>query len=389
MRFKNRTTLNLHDLTNVYKTPGTNANTLSIRYSGLNFDGLVPQGIEDALLPGRFPILADTTSPDYLQAVHYPDTLLVVPAGRENERILEDVLRRIRFRPGMPVDTFKDLALNHLHRDRGYSLESRIPDGDADTLLRWLDSSQPGHCELYAGAFVLISRYAGYPSRLVTGFAGGDWNGFENYYMVRNRNAHAWCEIFDPMRGWIRVDPTPGNEEMETSVNAAIARGSILPDKTWKAYVDSLRILWFRRVIQFDGQDQLEMAESVKDVGLVSFEWFRERFNQMKNRFKMDVEAVRLEGSWGRLILDLLIPVVIIAALVGLLILLRRYRVRRNYEVIMRRRAGRLLAQLPETLLAKSGLMPAIQLIRFGPMGSWPDEPVKYLKSAVKAARRG
>ncbi|MEX0322482.1 MAG: transglutaminaseTgpA domain-containing protein [Puniceicoccaceae bacterium] len=386
--FKNRLNLNIHELTNVMKTRETNANTLSIRFEGLDFSGVVPIGAEDPLLVGRFPILADTTSPEYLKEVRYPDTLLVVPQGRENERILDKALADIGHYPGMPIEEFAIRAVNYLRQGRGYSLEGRIPDGEADTLLRWLESVKPGHCELYAGAFVLISRYAGYPCRMVTGFAGGDWNGFENYYMVRNRNAHAWCEIFNPGLGWIRVDPTPGNDNDATTVDDAIAGGFLLPDKTWKAYMDSLRVLWFRRIIQFDGADQAEMADSVRNAGLLGFEWFKERFAQLKSRLKTDIEAVKVEGSYGRIVLDISIPIVTIVLLVWLLKLYRRRHVRLNFEAIIRRKAGRLLEELPDELLAKAGLRAMIQQMRFGPVDSWPEEPARSLKAAVKVARK-
>lgn len=387
--FKNSINLNVHELTNVLKARETNASTLSIRFEGLDFGGVVPIGVEDPLLPGRFPILADTTTPQYLSEVRYPDTLLVVPDGRANQRILERALRDIGHFPGMPVEQFIPRAVNYLRQGRGYSLEGRVPEGDADTLLRWLDSVSPGHCELYAGAFVLISRYAGYPCRMVTGFAGGDWNGYENYYMVRNRNAHAWCEIFNPQIGWLRVDPTPGNDNDATTVDDAIAGGFLMPDKTWKAYMDSLRVIWFRRVIQFDGADQAEMADSVRNAGLLGFEWLKERMAGLKSRLKTDIEAVKVEGSYGRLVLDISIPVVTIILLVWLLRLYRRRHVRLNFEAIIRRKASQLLSDLPDELLSKEGLRALIQQFRYGPVDSWPDEPAKYMKSAVKAARKG
>ncbi len=386
--FKNRISLNHHQLTNVLKTNETNANTLSIRYEGLNFDGVVPIGAEDPLLPGRFPILANTESPAYLKEVHYPDTLLVVPEGRDNERILDKALRAIGHRPGMPVEEFSFRTVNYLRKGRGYSLESSIPEGEADTLLRWLDSVKPGHCELYAGAFVLISRYAGYPCRMVTGFAGGDWNGYENYYMVRNRNAHAWCEIYSTGMGWIRIDPTPGNDNDASTVDDAIAGGFLFPDKTWKAYVDSLRILWFRRIIQFDGADQAEMADSVRTAGQVGLEWLKERFAQLKVRFNADIEAVKVEGSYGRIVLDISIPLITILLLLWLLKLYRRRHVRLNFEAIVRQKAGRLLKELPDELLAKAGLRVTFQQLRFGPLENWPEEPVKRIKLAVREARK-
>ena len=51
-------------------------------------------------------------------------------------------------------------------------------------------------------------RAAGIPARIVTGYQGGELNALGDYHVVRQRDAHAWAEIYDETGGWIRVDPT-------------------------------------------------------------------------------------------------------------------------------------------------------------------------------------
>ena len=46
------------------------------------------------------------------------------------------------------------------------------------------------------------------PARIVTGYQGGEINGFDNYWTVRQSDAHAWAEVWQEGRGWVRVDPT-------------------------------------------------------------------------------------------------------------------------------------------------------------------------------------
>jgi protein-glutamine gamma-glutamyltransferase len=65
-----------------------------------------------------------------------------------------------------------------------------------------------GFCEHFAAAFVVVMRALDVPSRIVTGYQGGDVNLQDGYLVVRQRNAHAWAEIWQAGRGWIRVDPT-------------------------------------------------------------------------------------------------------------------------------------------------------------------------------------
>ena len=46
------------------------------------------------------------------------------------------------------------------------------------------------------------------PARIVTGYQGSDPEPQDGYWIVRQRNAHAWAEIWAAGVGWIRVDPT-------------------------------------------------------------------------------------------------------------------------------------------------------------------------------------
>ena len=382
-QFNNRMTLQLHDLTRVQQATEINASTLSVRFTGMAFDGLVPPGVDDLDLRGARTVYTDTSDPSYLSEVAFPLTTLVVPDGNANRRILSDAVRRSGLRPDMPVNQQVARIVTYLQEDRGYSLESRIPPGEADRLLRWVASGQPGHCELYAGAFVLIARAAGIPARLVTGFVGGDWNGFENYFMVRNRNAHAWCEVLDPWEGWRRVDPTPGYGLDGGSVEEALAGGRLSMDRTFAAYVDSLRILWFRRVIQFDGEDQLEMAGWVKGTGLTGFQWLRERARGWRDRLDADWRDFSLGGNWTGLFRNAMLPAGVLAA--GLLFLLvsGRRRRRRSFEERMRRRAGRLVMELTALEVPDDSVsMQVAQRIRYGPVSLWPPHPLRALHEA-------
>lgn len=71
----------------------------------------------------------------------------------------------------------------------------------------WLDT-QEGYCEHYASAFVFIMRAAGIPARVVTGYQGGEYNPYGDYYIIRQKDAHAWTEVWIDGEGWRRVDPT-------------------------------------------------------------------------------------------------------------------------------------------------------------------------------------
>ncbi len=71
----------------------------------------------------------------------------------------------------------------------------------------WLDR-KVGFCEHFATAFVVVLRAMGIPARLVTGYQGADAQAEDGWYVVRQSNAHAWVEYWNPSRGWVRADPT-------------------------------------------------------------------------------------------------------------------------------------------------------------------------------------
>ena len=72
----------------------------------------------------------------------------------------------------------------------------------------FLFRTRAGFCEHYAGAMVYLMRAAGVPARVVTGYLGAEPALYGDYWIVRDANAHAWAEIWQPGTGWVRVDPT-------------------------------------------------------------------------------------------------------------------------------------------------------------------------------------
>ena len=76
-----------------------------------------------------------------------------------------------------------------------------------DTADEFVFDTREGFCEHYASALAIMLRMAGLPTRVVTGYQGGERNPIGGYYLVRQSDAHAWTETWTPEDGWIRVDP--------------------------------------------------------------------------------------------------------------------------------------------------------------------------------------
>ncbi len=193
--------------------------------------------------------------------------MLGLPLEENDRATLARIKTEITGSETVSAEEFGRRASAWLAQRHGYSLQPKTPAGAGDPLVRWLVSGEGGHCEFFAGAFVVLARTAGIPARVVTGFRGGSWNGYSNNFTLRNSDAHAWCEVFDvKTQAWLRVDPTPGlasAEAVATRGEAALARRN---DRSWKARLESLRVFWYRQIVSFDQRSQMETLNAVKQA---------------------------------------------------------------------------------------------------------------------------
>lgn len=95
-----------------------------------------------------------------------------------------------------------------MFREQEYIYTLNPPLLRGDVVDEFLFESRRGFCEHFAGSFALIMRAAGIPSRIVTGYQGGEYNSVGNYLIVRQSDAHAWTEVWLADKGWVRIDPT-------------------------------------------------------------------------------------------------------------------------------------------------------------------------------------
>ncbi|HKO30062.1 MAG TPA: DUF3488 and transglutaminase-like domain-containing protein [Nitrospiraceae bacterium] len=184
----------------------------------------------------------------------YPESIrshyLQVPL--ESQKVA-DLAHHVTQQAATPFE--QTLAIQqHLLENYRYSLEA-----DTATLSHPLEeflfTRKTGYCEHYATAMVVMLRTVGIPARLVTGFLATEWNEYGGYFTVRQRDAHAWVEVYFPHSGWITMDPTP-----TVSASAATSR--------WEAFgrlVGSVRLQWDRLFVHYSAKDQLAVVRGVRE----------------------------------------------------------------------------------------------------------------------------
>ena len=89
---------------------------------------------------------------------------------------------------------------------------------DADLVDTFLFVTEGGYPDHFSTVLTVMLRSIGIPSRLVTGFAPGDFNPFTGFYVVRNVDAYAMTEVYFPSMGWFTFDPIPGHELIPPSI---------------------------------------------------------------------------------------------------------------------------------------------------------------------------
>lgn len=94
----------------------------------------------------------------------------------------------------------------YLNRNHAYSLT--IEPGPGDPVANFILQKRDGHCQYFASSSVLLLRCMGVPARYITGYYAHE-SPDPNMTLVRQRDAHAWAEVWIDGEGWETFDATP------------------------------------------------------------------------------------------------------------------------------------------------------------------------------------
>ncbi len=161
-----------------------------------------------------------------------------------------------------------------------YTLEPGVYGQDtADAF--WFDV-KAGFCEHIASAFVVLMRALDVPARIVTGYQGGEFNGFDDAWTVRQSDAHAWAEVWQAGQGWVRVDPTGAVSPARigalqrlqaprgafgSAMDAVIAPGLV---QTLRAAWEAVNGRWNQWVLNYTQARQFDLLRA---LGVQSPDW--------------------------------------------------------------------------------------------------------------------
>ncbi|MEX0959470.1 MAG: DUF3488 and transglutaminase-like domain-containing protein [Burkholderiales bacterium] len=168
-----------------------------------------------------------------------------------------------------------------MFRDQPFIYTLAPPELTGDPVDQFLFETRSGFCEHYASSFAVLMRAAGIPTRIVTGYLGGEMNPVDDYLVVRQAEAHAWTEVWLEGAGWVRIDPTAVVSPFRVSfgVSRAVPETDPLPllrrtgvnwlrsaRHTWDAVTNS----WNQWVLGYSRERQSQFFAS---IGLPNVTW--------------------------------------------------------------------------------------------------------------------
>ncbi|HEY7712119.1 MAG TPA: transglutaminase-like domain-containing protein, partial [Candidatus Entotheonella sp.] len=160
----------------------------------------IPYGIGAALHPRS----RATSEPGFLHAV------------KRARSAPEDVLAPLRPlaqqlvgpEPLSPLGAAQKVQ-DYFRRQYVYSLDVNLAK-EGDPIVDFVLHRRPAYCEYFASGMVLLLRAVNIPARVIGGFVVGEYYPWSGQWVIRQRDAHAWAEVFDAASGrWVAFDATP------------------------------------------------------------------------------------------------------------------------------------------------------------------------------------
>ena len=248
------TGLNVFFLAPVPLRINDNHRVFQITSDGSVFDA-VARGAESDQSMGTYTAEADTRNPaplllnsnlrDYPAAVSKYLKLPAVDPHIEELARATTAGAQSNYTRALAIETF-------LKSNYGYTLE--LPGANhGDPLAYFLFERKKGHCEFFASSMAVMLRTLGIPTRVVNGFRGGELNDLTGRYIVRERDAHSWVEVYFPEYGWVTFDPTPPSQA--ASAGSGWSRAGL--------YLDAARDMWREWVINYDFTHQVRLGSEL------------------------------------------------------------------------------------------------------------------------------
>jgi len=123
---------------------------------------------------------------------------------------------------GLTSDYDKAEAIANFFHTSGFKYDLTPPKMPKDKEFNdfFIFESKKGICVHFASAMVILARAAGLPARYVEGFVANEWDPEVDKYFIREKDAHAFPEVYISGYGWMVFEPTVGINRSNSGINA-------------------------------------------------------------------------------------------------------------------------------------------------------------------------
>ncbi len=257
-------------------------------FAPLNSTGIIPgpgNGIDEVIVQGNREsglLICDENAPWTYQIIANEQNIQGVPTYQgplcapltasdrlANLQLPDDLDPRVRQialsaagNATTPAEKAQNIAA-YLMANHQYSLTFAIRYDAGDPLAQFLINQGAAHCEFFAAAMTIMARINGIPARYVIGYLAheSELGSGGAVTVVRQRDAHAWSEIWLDGIGWVTADATPGGGRPDVMPNVSAfqrvnewardmlenirQRAVKVPKRTWFYIVMMPLGLWF------------------------------------------------------------------------------------------------------------------------------------------------
>jgi len=198
-----------------------------------------------------------------------------------------------------------------------YTLDLTDASGQRDGVEDFLFHLRRGHCEYFASALTVMCRSLGLRARLATGFRPSPPPGAENY-LVRQRDAHAWTEVYVPSRGWVVFDATPA-----AAAQAAQAEMGWL-QRLWA----SMKAFWQENVLEYDSAAREALVERLQEA----WQALTAALARTAHHLKMSLVKLLVSGQVDRALFHLAVAIGLLGLAIEVVLVVRAVRRRARHK---------------------------------------------------------
>lgn len=238
------------------------------------------------------------------------------------QKVVQNAGARNRYEAASAIESF-------LQNDFGYTLDLKAsgPEPLADFLFNWRE----GHCELFSTAMAVMLRTQGIATRVVNGFQAGEYNDAADAFIVSQKEAHSWVEVYFPeSNAWVTFDPTPAAGR-DLSAQANAEHGFIAAQVN--KYLEAAQMFWLQYVVAFDNQEQRNLVRNLRDQFLqnqAKATEIGESWTAQISRWWSELSGKRGAAARFSAVLQIVLVLGALAVLIVLVWLLKKQRVFRR-----------------------------------------------------------